>query len=72
LFCFSNRTPALREIPNTTNHLNKNKNYNLPTVSMARRHCCSSLSQLDVVRCGQEVAERVKKSTSIPETKKKE
>jgi hypothetical protein len=30
------------------------------------------MSRLDVVGCGQEVAERVKKTTSVPETKKKE
>jgi hypothetical protein len=41
-------------------------------VSTARRRCRSSLSRPDVVGCGQEVAERVKKTTSIPETNKKE
>ncbi|KAK1607395.1 hypothetical protein QYE76_031068 [Lolium multiflorum] len=37
-----------------------------------RRHCRSSLSRLDVVGCGREVAERVKKTTSVPKTKKKD
>jgi hypothetical protein len=41
-------------------------------VSTARHRCRSSLSRPDVVGCGQEVAERVKKTTSVPETKKKE
>jgi hypothetical protein len=39
---------------------------------MARRRCRSSLSWPDVVGCEREVAERVKKTTSIPEMKKKE
>jgi hypothetical protein len=79
-FFFANRTMALKEITNSTKHPKKNKNYNeilekpfifnLHTVSMARRR--SSLSRHDVVGCGQEVAERVKKTTSVPETKKKE
>jgi hypothetical protein len=41
-------------------------------VSTARRRCRSSLSQPDVVGCGWEVAERVKKTTSVSKTKKKE
>jgi hypothetical protein len=63
-------------------HLEKNEIYNeilekpfifnLQTVSMARRCCRSSLSQPDVVGCGREVAERIKKTTSVPDTKKKE
>jgi hypothetical protein len=71
-----------KETTNTTKHPKKNENYNkilekpfisnLPTVSMARRCCHSSLSRPDVVGCGREVTERVKKTTSIPETKKKE
>jgi hypothetical protein len=39
---------------------------------MARRHCRSSLSRPDVVGCEREVAERVKKTISVPKTKKKE
>jgi hypothetical protein len=41
-------------------------------VSTTRRHCRSSLSRSGVVGCGTEVAEWVKKTTSIPEAKKKE
>jgi hypothetical protein len=41
-------------------------------MSMAPRRYRSSLSPPDVVGCGREVAERVKKTTSIPKTKKKE
>jgi hypothetical protein len=41
-------------------------------VSTVHRHRRSSPSQPDVVGCGWEVAERVKKTTSIPERKKKE
>jgi hypothetical protein len=41
-------------------------------VSTARRRCRSSPSQPDVVGCGQEVAKLVKKTTSLPKTKKKE
>ena len=37
----------------------------------ARRRCRSSLSGPDVVGCGREVAERVKKTASVPEMKKK-
>jgi hypothetical protein len=79
---FVNRTLALKETANSTKHLKKNKNYNeiikkpfifnLQTVSTARRRCRSSLSRSDVVGCGWEVAERVKKTTSVPKTKKKE
>jgi hypothetical protein len=74
--CFFNRTLALTEITL------KNENYNeifkkpfilnLQTVSMARRCCSSSLSRPDVLDYRREVAERVKKTTSVPETKKKE
>jgi hypothetical protein len=39
---------------------------------MARRRCRSSLSWPDLVGCGREVVERVKKTTSVSETKKKE
>jgi hypothetical protein len=46
--------------------------FNLQTVLTARRRCRSSLSRLDVVGYRREVAERVKKTTSILETKKKE
>jgi hypothetical protein len=65
-----------------TKHLNKNKNYNeilempfvfnLQTVSTACCRCRSSLSRPDIVGCEREVAERVKKTTSVPEAKKKE
>jgi hypothetical protein len=41
-------------------------------VSTARRRYCSFLGRPDVVGCGREVAEQVKKTTSVPETKKKE
>jgi hypothetical protein len=77
-----NRTLALKETSNSTKHLNKNENYNeilempfvfnLKTVSTARRRCRSSLSRPDIVGCVWEVVERVKKTTSVPETKKKE
>jgi hypothetical protein len=77
-----NRTLALKEIPNSTKHLKKNKNYNeilekpfifnLQTMSTARRRCRSSLRRPDIVGCGREVAERVKKTTCILKTKKKE
>jgi hypothetical protein len=77
-----NRILALKETPNSTKHPKKNENYNeilenpfifnLQTVAMARRRCRSSLSRHDVVDCGREVPERVKKTTSVPETKKKE
>ena len=74
-------TLALKETSNSTNQPKKNENYNavlekpfifnLQTVSTARRRCRSSMSRPDVVGCGREVAERVKKTTSVPETKKK-
>jgi hypothetical protein len=77
-----NQTLALKETTNSIKHLKKNKNYNeilekpfifnLQTVSTARRRCRSSLSWPDVVGCGREVAERVNKTTSVPEKKKKE
>jgi hypothetical protein len=73
---------ALKETTNNTKHLKKNKIYNeilkkplifnLQTVSTVRCHCRSSLSRPDVVGCGREVAERIKKTTSVPKTKKKE
>jgi hypothetical protein len=81
-YFFANRILALKETTNSTKHAKKNENYNeilekpfifnLQTVSAARRCCRSSLSRLDVVDCGREVVEQVKKTTSIPETKKKE
>jgi hypothetical protein len=80
-FFFANRILALKETTNGTKHLKKNENcneilekpfiFNLQTVSTARRRCRSSLSQPDVVGCGREVAERIKKTTSVPKTKKK-
>jgi hypothetical protein len=67
---------------NSIKHLKKNKNYdeiiekpfnfNLQTMSTARRRCRSSLSRPDVVGCGREVAEQVKKTTSVSKTKQKE
>ena len=63
------RTLKLRETSNNTKHLNKNENYNeilempfvfnLQTVLMAGRRRRSTLSQPEVVGCGQEVVERV-------------
>jgi hypothetical protein len=76
----ANRTLALKETPNSTKHPKKNENYNeilekpffsLQTVSTVRRRCRSSLSRPGVVDCGREVAERIKKTTSISKTKKK-
>jgi predicted Fe-S protein YdhL (DUF1289 family) len=52
--------------------LEKPFNFNLQTVSTACRRCCSSLSRLDVVGCARKVAERVKKTTSVPKMKKDE
>jgi hypothetical protein len=82
VFFFPNRTLALKEITNSTKHPKKNENYNeifekpfifnLQTVSTARRRCRSSLTRPDVVGCGREVVERVKKTTSVPKTKKKD
>jgi hypothetical protein len=79
---FVNRILALKETTNSIKHHKENKNYNkilekplifnLQTVSTARRRCRSSLSRPNVVGCGREVAERVKKTTSAPKTKKKE
>jgi hypothetical protein len=66
----------------STKHLNKNKIYNkilemsfiinLQTISTAHRRCRSSQSQPDVVGCGQKVAKRAQKATSVLETKKKD
>jgi hypothetical protein len=77
-----NSTLALKETPNSTKHSEKNEYYNnilekpfifnLQTVSTTRRHRCSFPSRPDVVGCGREVPERVKKTTSAPKTKKKE
>jgi hypothetical protein len=79
---FANRTLALKETLNSTKYLKKNKNYNeileklfifnLQTVSIARHRCRSSLSRLDVVGYRREVAEWVKKTTSVPKMKKNE
>jgi hypothetical protein len=73
---------GIKKTPNSTKHSKKNKNYNeilekpfifnLQTVSTARHRCRSSLCRPNVVGCRWEVAERVKKTTSVPETKKKE
>jgi hypothetical protein len=79
---FTNRTLTLKKTPNSTKQLKKNKNYNkilekpfifnLQTVSTACRRCRSSVSRPDVVGCGREVTERIKKTTSVSKTKKKE
>jgi hypothetical protein len=73
---------VLKETTNNIKHPKKNENYNeifeklfifnLQTVSTACHYCYSSLSRPDVVGCVWEVAEWVKKTTSVPETKKKE
>ena len=44
--------------------------FNLQTMSMARRHCRFSLSRPNVVGCGWEVAEWVRKTTPVQEMKK--
>jgi hypothetical protein len=72
---------TLKETTNSTKRPKKSKNYNeilekpfinnLQTVLTAHRRCRSSLSRPDVVGCGREAAERVNKTTTIPETKKK-
>jgi hypothetical protein len=79
---FANRTLALKETRNSTKHPKKNKYYNeilekpfifnLQTMSTARRRFRSFPSRPYVDGCGREVAERVKKTTSVPKTKKKE
>ena len=46
--------------------------FNLQNMSTARRRCRSYQSRPDVVGCGREVAEQVKKTTSVPEPKKKD
>jgi hypothetical protein len=66
---------------NSTKHFKKNKNYNeileqpfifnLDTVSTARHRRRFSPNRPAVVDCGWEVAERVKKTTSVMEMKKK-
>ena len=81
-FFFAKMTLALKETPNSIKHRKKNKNYNeilempfvfnLQTVSTARRRRCSSQSRHDVVGCGREVVEQVRKTTSVPEPKKKD
>jgi hypothetical protein len=78
---FINRTLTLKKIANSIKHPKKNENYNeilkkpfifnLETVSTARRRCRSSLSWPDV-GCRRKVAERVKKTTSVPVKTKKE
>jgi hypothetical protein len=40
-------------------------------VSTVHRRCRSSLSRRDVIGCGREVSERVKKTTSVLEMMKK-
>jgi hypothetical protein len=81
LIFFANKTLALKETPNSIKHPKKNENnnkilekpfiFNLQTVWTVRRRCRSSLSRPDVVGCGWEAVERVKKTTSVPKTKKK-
>jgi hypothetical protein len=75
---FANKTLALKETMNNTKHLKKNENYNkifekpfifnLQTMSTVRRRCRSSLGRPNIVGCGREVAERIKKTTSVPKT----
>jgi ppGpp synthetase/RelA/SpoT-type nucleotidyltranferase len=75
------RILALRETSNSIKYLNKKENYNeilemsfvfnLQTMSIAFRRCRSSLSQPDIVGCRREVTGRVKKTTSVLETRKK-
>jgi hypothetical protein len=82
LLFFANRILELEETTKSTKHLKKNENYNkifekpfifnLQTVSTVRRRCRSSLSRPDIVGCGREVVERVKKTTSVPKMNKKE
>jgi hypothetical protein len=77
-----NRFLVLKETTNSTKHPKQNENYNkilekpfilnIQTVSTACHHCRSSLSWPDIVDCGREVTEQVKKTTSILEMKKKE
>jgi hypothetical protein len=81
-FFFANRTLALKKTLNSTKHPKKNKDYNeilrnppSSTSRPCRRRAAAavlSLSWPDVVSCGRKVAERVKKTTSVPKTKKKE
>jgi hypothetical protein len=78
---YSNRTLALKETTNNTKQPKKNENYNeilekpfifnIQTVPMVRRCCRSSSSRPDVVGCGWEVVEWVKKTTSVSKNKKK-
>jgi hypothetical protein len=46
--------------------------FNLQIVLTTGHRCCSSLSGLNFISCGQKVAEWVKKTTFVPGTKKKE
>jgi poly-beta-hydroxyalkanoate depolymerase len=79
-FFFANRTLLLKETTNNTKHLKINENYNkilekpfnfnLQTVSTACRR--SSLNRPNVVGCRRKVTERIKKTISIPKTKKKD
>jgi hypothetical protein len=76
-FFFANRTldeqyKAPKKNENYNEILEKPFIFNLKTVSTARRRCRSSLNRPDVVGCGREVAEQVKKITSVPKMKKKE
>jgi hypothetical protein len=81
-FFFANKDSDIKKTTNRTKYPKKNENYNeilekpfifnLQAVLTACRRCRSSLSRPDVVGCGWEVAERVKKTTSVPKTKKKE
>jgi hypothetical protein len=73
---------ALRETLNSTNNLNKRKSYNeilemfyifnLQTMLTSCRRCRSSVSWSNIVGCGWEVADRVNKTASVPEMRKKE
>jgi hypothetical protein len=46
--------------------------FNLQTMSTTRHRCRSFLSRHNVVGCRRKVVERVKKTTYVPNTKKKE
>jgi hypothetical protein len=68
----SEQYKASKKIKNYNEILEKPFIFNLQIVLTVHRRCHSSLSQPDVVGCGWEVAKRVKKTTSVQKTKKKE
>jgi hypothetical protein len=79
-FFFAKKTLVLREISNSTKHINKKKNYNqilkmyfvfnLQTVSTSRRR--SSLSRPDIIGCRWKFTELVRKTTSFLEMRMEE